>query len=292
MNVYYVRIITKNPNNIDFYPNLNYFIIKEELTMITAEKPRPKTNFPAVIGEVVYPDDLMDELEAEAEIASLQAKTGELPPTSLEDFARELGVDFKRGFIGAGRAVLVAMAVLAVGLAGCGDDNGTNGGGSYDYVQLGGKKWMKKNLNIATADSWCYEFSTANCDKYGRLYTWDAAKAACQSVGWRLPSRGDWRDLVTSMGDEETAGKKLKSKNGWNENGNGTDDYKFSALPGGTRNTDGGFYMAGNHGFWWTATEDGSDNAYRRDIGYVLDNVYEVSNDRGFGFSVRCVKDY
>ena len=151
---------------------------------------------------------------------------------------------------------------------------------------------MKKNLNIATADSWCYEFSTANCDKYGRLYTWDAAKAACQSVGWRLPSRGDWRDLVTSMGDEETAGKKLKSKNGWNENGNGTDDYKFSALPGGTRNTDGGFYMAGNHGFWWTATEDGSDNAYRRDIGYVLDNVYEVSNDRGFGFSVRCVKDY
>jgi len=62
--------------------------------MITAEKPRQKVHFPAVIGEVVYPDDLMDELEAEAEIASLQASTGELPPTSLEDFARELGIDF------------------------------------------------------------------------------------------------------------------------------------------------------------------------------------------------------
>jgi hypothetical protein len=60
--------------------------------MITAEKPKPKIIFPAVIGEVVYPDDLMDELEAE--IASLLASTGELPPTSLEDFARELGVDF------------------------------------------------------------------------------------------------------------------------------------------------------------------------------------------------------
>jgi len=63
--------------------------------MITAEK--RTTTYPVpIVGEVVYPDEFMDELEAEAEIASLQAKTGELPYISLEDFARELGVDFKR----------------------------------------------------------------------------------------------------------------------------------------------------------------------------------------------------
>ncbi|GBU21353.1 hypothetical protein R80B4_01242 [Fibrobacteres bacterium R8-0-B4] len=55
-----------------------------------------KINYPADIEDVEYPDEFMDELEAEAEIASLQAKTGELPYISLEDFARELGVDFKR----------------------------------------------------------------------------------------------------------------------------------------------------------------------------------------------------
>ena len=63
--------------------------------MIAAEK--RTTTYPVpIVGEVVYPDEFMDELEAEAEIASLQAKTGELPYISLEDFARELGVDFKR----------------------------------------------------------------------------------------------------------------------------------------------------------------------------------------------------
>jgi hypothetical protein len=35
----------------------------------------------------------MDELEAEAEIASLQFKTGELQHISVEDLAKELGVE-------------------------------------------------------------------------------------------------------------------------------------------------------------------------------------------------------
>jgi len=64
--------------------------------MINAVKPKSTTYPVPIVGEVVYPDEFMDELEAEAEIASLQAKTGELPYISLEDFARELGVDFKR----------------------------------------------------------------------------------------------------------------------------------------------------------------------------------------------------
>ena len=31
---------------------------------------------------------------------------------------------------------------------------------------------MKKNLNHATGESWCYEYNPANCDAYGRLYDW------------------------------------------------------------------------------------------------------------------------
>ena len=55
--------------------------------------------------------------------------------------------------------------------------------GSYETVSLGGKMWMKKNLNIVTEDSWCYENSSDSCAKYGRLYRWAAAKSACKSVG-------------------------------------------------------------------------------------------------------------
>ena len=83
----------------------------------------------------------------------------------------------------------------------------------------------------------------------------------------------------------------MKAKSGWNENGNGTDDFGFSALPGGGRNSDGSFYYAGNNGFGWTATELVDNLAYFRlmyyHVGYVFENYYLKS----YGLSVRCVND-
>jgi uncharacterized protein (TIGR02145 family) len=171
-----------------------------------------------------------------------------------------------------------------------GDNNsgGSNiGGGS---VPIG--KWMKENLNVETEGSWCYDNDPANCERYGRLYTWEAAKAACLSIGKRLPSRVEWNDLVNALGGSSVAGKKLKSKNGWYNNGNGTDDYGFSALPGGSRNSNGGFHNAGYYGYWWTATESGSDFAYYRGMYDDDDGVDErYYNYKSNGYSVRCLED-
>jgi uncharacterized protein (TIGR02145 family) len=191
-----------------------------------------------------------------------------------------------------GRAVLLA-SVLAVVVACCFGCGGNNGGGNADYVTLGGKKWMKKNLNVETADSWCYNNSPDSCAKYGRLYTWEAAKTACPLAGsgWRLPDTSDWNRLVEAVGGYSIAGSKLKSKSGWNNNGNGTDDYGLSALPGGFRSTGGDFYSAGYDGNWWTATAGGSGSAYYRNVGYGNDLLNEGDNDVGLGLSVRCVGD-
>jgi len=220
-----------------------------------------------------------------------------------------------------GRTLLMLTAMLAVGLSGCGgDDNPNNNGGGTDTtggnnngggsVPIG--KWMKENLNEKTADSWCYgeggqvyvdgEYRTlssseiqANCAKYGRLYTWEAAKRACQSVGMRLPTREEWGALVTAAGGVGTAGKKLKSKSGWNDydgkSGNGTDDYGFSALPGGYRESDGSFHGAGGNGFWWAATESGGSYAYGRFMNYDDDLAFEYNYEKSGGYSVRCVSD-
>jgi uncharacterized protein (TIGR02145 family) len=96
---------------------------------------------------------------------------------------------------------------------------------------------------------------------------------------------------VTAAGGSSTAGKKLKANNGWNGNGNGTDNYGFSALPGGYRNNDGSLYYAGRYGYWWTATEHDNDYAYRRVMYYSDDYMSEDLNYKSYGFSVRCVKD-
>jgi uncharacterized protein (TIGR02145 family) len=69
------------------------------------------------------------------------------------------------------------------------------------------------------------------------------------------------------------------------------DTYGFSALPGGSRFTDGSFYDAGYNGYWWMATEGGSEGAYGRDMDYDDDDVDEDNYDKGDGFSVRCRGD-
>jgi uncharacterized protein (TIGR02145 family) len=100
--------------------------------------------------------------------------------------------------------------------------------------------------------------------------------------------------LVNYVGGSSTASTKLKSSIGWNSYSGvpaGTDDYGFSALPGGIRETDGSFNYAGNIGRWWTATESISGNAYYRVMYYDGENVGEGINVKSNGFSARCVQD-
>ena len=163
-------------------------------------------------------------------------------------------------------------------------------GKTYKAVKIGEQTWMAENLNYQTqSGSWCYANNNSNCEKYGRLYDWKTAKTVCPK-GWRLPSREDWNRLVAAAGGKEIAGRRLKSKSGWNSNSNGTDDYGFSALPG-------GFHLNSidivgeniNIGYWWTATERNGGDAYFRvtDNDGLLDNRQDKSN----GYSVRCVEN-
>jgi Fibrobacter succinogenes major domain (Fib_succ_major). len=45
--------------------------------------------------------------------------------------------------------------------------------------------------------------------------------------------------LIEDAGGLSEAGLALKSKSGWEDNGNGTDEYSFAALPAGAMNHDG-----------------------------------------------------
>jgi len=194
-----------------------------------------------------------------------------------------------------GRAVLSA-AVLLVGSVFAqqtGTFTDSRDGKKYRTVVIGGKRWMAQNKNYQTDNSWCYGGDNSNCDKYGRLYDWNTAKTVCMT-GWHLPSRQEWDNLVKAAGGKGAAGKKLKAGSGWNnynkKSGNGTDNFGFSALPGGRRYSDGGFYYAGSNGSWWTATEFSEGNAYIRYMNYNNDYVGEDSYDKSYGFSARCVQ--
>ena len=65
-------------------------------------------------------------------------------------------------------------------------------------------------------------------------------RGACVRAGWHVPTDGEWTDLETTSlhkASRVTEGTALKSTYGWYNGGNGTDDFGFSALPGGCRLT-------------------------------------------------------
>jgi len=170
----------------------------------------------------------------------------------------------------------------------------------YKTVKIGEQTWFAENLNYEAEGSVCYENNPDNGAKYGRLYDWETAMKVCPK-GWHLPNNAEWDKLyrfvdgdkgTESPYDSKTAGKYLKAVSGWNKDGNGTDDFGFSALPGGHGYSDGSFYNVGSFGLWWSASEyeNSSYNAYYRLMIYY-DYAHWDYYDKSSLFSVRCLQD-
>ena len=160
---------------------------------------------------------------------------------------------------------------------------------TYKMVKIGTQTWMAENLDYNASGSKCYSNSVSYCQKYGRLYDWKTAKTACPS-GWHLPSKEEYGKLDNFVGGEKTAGKFLKATSGWNNNGNGTDKFGFSALPGGIGDSGGYFRNVGYGGYWWSA-EFNSRYAHLRYLYYNGEDVIWGLSDKLSLYSVRCVQD-
>ncbi len=153
----------------------------------------------------------------------------------------------------------------------------------YNVIKAGKVMWLKNNLDYAAKGSICYDNKPENCDKYGRLYDWYLAQTVCPA-GWRLSSHDDWVDLVENTGGN-VSGKKLKSKEQWN----GTDNYGFSALPGGFTKSQG-FAEQGERGYWWTSDTYGPSGKHNY-MSSARDDVVHSEATKSVGYSVRCVMD-
>ena len=187
--------------------------------------------------------------------------------------------------------LVVAGALLYLNVGGTMTD--PRDGKTYRTVKIGDQVWMAENLNynVSGAKNSCYENKPENCQKYGRLYTWDAAKDACPD-GWILPTVKDWSILINTVGGQANAAKKLKAKQGWENSGNGTDEFSFAALPAGNLNwADGQYYNENGVAFFWSSTETGWGTVFQMFLRASDDNAWLESRfGKGHEYSVRCLK--
>ena len=160
-------------------------------------------------------------------------------------------------------------------------------------VKIGGKTWMAENLNISVPGCHCYADNPENCAKYGRLYTWEAAKEGCAALGngWRLPTNEEFDELIREFGKGGLFSSKFKR---------GQKAYPalieggasgFAALLGGRRSSSGNYDVLGSNGYYWSSTESSSDNAWR--CNFYSDDRYvgRYGNLKTSGYSVRCIQD-
>jgi uncharacterized protein (TIGR02145 family) len=159
-----------------------------------------------------------------------------------------------------------------------------------------------------TTGAWCdYNNTTDNGTTYGKLYNWyavagiyDAASAANPALrkklapaGWHVPTDAEWTQLTDCLGGESVAGGKMKlTSTLWqSSNTAAINTSGFSGLPGGARGSNGTFGIIGNFGYWWSSSEGSTTNAGFRALSYGNGSVVKDNINKGYGYSVRCVKD-
>lgn len=158
----------------------------------------------------------------------------------------------------------------------------------YKFVKIGTQVWMAENLAFKPnfGNFWAHGNKLSNVETYGYLYDFNTACKVCPK-GWHLPNDLEWQQLIDYVGKKP--GIILKARSGFDNYGNGTNNYGFSALPGGCANGTAG--SMGYMGCWWTSTRAKSNNAWVRQMMCNQNGVLRYRYGTWFGFSVRCIKD-
>ena len=166
-----------------------------------------------------------------------------------------------------------------------------------DFVKINTLFWTKKNLDIEVEGSMCYDNDPANCEKYGRLYTWSQAMAIDKKYdgeqygeitlpyqgicpeGTHLPSDAEWALVVGFL------------------NGHSEEMSVFTNQLGGAFDYKGMYRSKDYEALFWSSTEyEVTESRYKFEYAWLwgFHNDKTVSSDNAHkitGAYVRCVKN-
>ncbi len=186
----------------------------------------------------------------------------------------------------------------------------------FARVVIGNQTWMKENLRrtiysdgTPIEEVYVYNNDSSYMDTYGLLYSWHAVmhgekssgnnpsgvQGACP-VGWHVPSREEFNEMVTYLGGENIAGGKMKETgyDHWaSPNDGATNSSGFTGLAAGQRNANGSFDRLLKNAGFWSCTENPEDPATA--IYQCLTAIHPITRQwtdpKTMGYSLRCVKN-
>lgn len=116
-------------------------------------------------------------------------------------------------------------------------------------------------------------------------HTTGGSKTCPNCVNWNAEYRSNKRGCDVCQDTHSVPAPKVTNS------GNGTNTSGFSGLPGGKHDDFWGFRDIGDHGNWWSSTEESTYSAWFRSLYYLNSDVYRGGHVKSFGFSVRCLRD-
>ncbi|OFX89191.1 MAG: hypothetical protein A2X00_16510 [Bacteroidetes bacterium GWE2_32_14] len=207
----------------------------------------------------------------------------------------------------------LSFTTVITGLTGSVVDADAN---NYQTIGIGYQCWMTQNLkttkyndgtnitlvnndsiwNTLTSGGYCfYDTNATYKNTYGALYNWYAVNTnkLCPT-GWHVPTESDYDTLISYLGGATEVGKKLKEAGTthWKTpNTDATDEFDFTALPGGKRDPDGLFDFMTIEGDWWLSNEYSTKFSNYFYMMYNYNNSFKAYTNKTYGLSVRCIKD-
>ena len=196
----------------------------------------------------------------------------------------------------------------------------------YKTVKIGNQWWMAENLAVTRfndgsaldffalndADTlWANavnpSYTVINDTLFGYLYNFNVVENAKNIApeGWHVPTDAEWKALEEEIGMSQEESNSLgwrgsneanklvvKYSQGWPSGVAlfGTDEFGFNAKPGGCRLFNGELNYQGNLTFWWTASTEGNEGWYRY-IDADQTRIFRQHTYKGYGMSIRCVKN-
>jgi uncharacterized protein (TIGR02145 family) len=158
-----------------------------------------------------------------------------------------------------------------------------NSGKSYKVINIGNQILFAENFakKPDKGNSWAYDDTEINADKYGYLYDWETAKSIAPK-GWHLPTKAEWERLHLFLGSND---KKVydQIKVGGSSG--------FEGVFSGLRSTHKAYNSLGASAQYWSDTAEDEKHIWFFKLGAYSSNAKLEKGDPGLGLSVRFFKD-